>query len=307
MSSRGVCTPRVTRSRTAEGRFGASKVLAQADIQHLLLPLLDFPTFVALRQSSTEIRAAIQQVCEDLIQVLDRAASLYVSPRFTDGLHLIADHQPHIGCLLQTPILALVALDRYDDIIGSSYHLLQAHLSRQQKLAVSRSLRLAASLTPPSNRHGARYMLLHLSVRLGMFTESAAVLRELLQDAEQAVRGLQDTHRHEMEQPPATAAAHYTLAGFYTYHHRRPELSNALSKANEHLQAALRIQTRQLGPLHVATLCSQVGARAAPVARGGEGGREGEGRGARPKGDAGTGGKGGRADGSSVWGVEGGG
>ena len=42
------------------------------------------------------------------------------------------------------------------------------------------------------------------------------------------------------------------------YHHRRPELSNALAKAQQHLGQALRIQTRQLGPLHVSTLCSQL-------------------------------------------------
>ena len=32
----------------------------------------------------------------------------------------------------------------------------------------------------------------------------------------------------------------------------------ALSKAQRHLDAALRIQRRQLGALHVSTLCSQL-------------------------------------------------
>ena len=73
------------------------------------------------------------------------------------------------------------------------------------------------------------------------------------------VAGLYEHYRDSIDPPPATAAAHYTLAGFYTYHHRRPELSErALEKAQTHLMLALRIQTRQLGHLHVSTLCSQL-------------------------------------------------
>ena len=159
-------------------------------------------------------------------------------------------------------MLAIVARDRYDELIGSSYHLLQAHLSRLQKLTVSHALRSAAAamatsaLGPP--RPAARFKLLHLGVRLGMFTESSQLLRELLEAAEEAVQGLGDMHRSTRDQPPTTAAAHYTIAGFYTYHHRQPELSGALEKAMEHLNIALAIQQRQLGSLHVATLCSQL-------------------------------------------------
>ena len=91
-----------------------------------------------------------------------------------------------------------------------------------------------------------------------MFTESAAQLRLLHHAAEEAVLGIAQHYCAELEQPPTIAAAHYTLAGFYTYHHRRPELTNALAKAQAHLQFALQIQTRHLGQLHVSTLCSQL-------------------------------------------------
>ena len=101
-------------------------------------------------------------------------------------------------------------------------------------------------------------MLLHLGVRLGMFTDTSDTLKELLHSAQEAVGGLQAIHGGPKTQAPAVAAAHYTLAGFYTYHHRRSELTDALRKAQDHLQTALRIQMRQLGPLHVATLCSQL-------------------------------------------------
>lgn len=234
----------------------ASNVLATGDIMSLLLPLLDFKTFVRVRLTSKAVCAATQEVCEDLIKVLERAAVLYISPKFAAGLDLIQEHEPHIIWLLQTPALAVVAPKRYATLIASSYHLLQAHLSRLQKLAVSLSLRRASaeSATPAASR----YMLMHLGVRLGMFTESASTLTALHASAEEAVVGMQEAHRTEMEQPPETAAAHYTLAGFYTYHHRRQELKTALEQAAKHLEKALRIQTRQLGQTHITTLCSQV-------------------------------------------------
>lgn len=226
-------------------------------------------------------------------------------------------------------------MDRYDSLVADAYHLLQAHLTRLQKLGVSSSLRRAAKALSTARhgtpRHAARYRLLHLGVRLGMFTESNAVLKELLDNAQEAVRaprgrrargrgsrphartaaartrtrhrprtrrrtshrardpsrrrslsaepsrpsfgasaaagvawrsqldGLKDHHRNAMEQPPETAAAHYTIAGFYTYHHRRPDFEDhALDWAKDNLEKALRIQTRQLGKRHVSTLCSQL-------------------------------------------------
>ena len=48
-------------------------------------------------RSCKEVREAIQFVCEDLIQVLERAADLYISSRFAEGLRLIASHQPLIS------------------------------------------------------------------------------------------------------------------------------------------------------------------------------------------------------------------
>lgn len=42
----------------------------------------------------------------------------------------------------------------------------------------------------------------------------------LHQAAEEAVIGISGHYGDHLESPPAIAAAHYTLAGFYTYHHR---------------------------------------------------------------------------------------
>lgn len=162
---------RTTRSRTLllreRANALAARVLTSSDIQSLLLPRLDFKTFVALRGASKEICAATQQVCEDLIQVLERAAALYVSPRFAEGLALISEHNQHICWLIQTPVLAVVAAERHDALIGTSYHLLQAHLSRLQKLSVSLSLRRASQEPRAAMAEGARFMLMHLGVRLG--------------------------------------------------------------------------------------------------------------------------------------------
>lgn len=62
-----------------------------------------------------------------------------------------------------------------------------------------------------------------------MFTESRDALMTLLTAAQTAVEGLTAQHKHRTHQPPATAAAHYTLAGFYTYHHKREELPEVRS------------------------------------------------------------------------------
>jgi hypothetical protein len=122
-----------TRSHTRERAHAlAASVLASSDIQSLLLPRLDFQTFVALRSASKEICSAMQLVCEDLIQVLKRASALYVSPRFAEGLALVSEHHQPICWLIQTPVLAVVAAERQDELIGTAYHLLQAHLSRLQ-------------------------------------------------------------------------------------------------------------------------------------------------------------------------------
>ena len=318
--------PRATRSRhaaaVAETKALAQRVLSSPDIVHLILPQLGLREFVSLRGTCSEIKGATQTVCEDLIQILERASHLYISPQFADGLRLIAAHQPHVCWLLQSPVLAVVAIDRYDQLIQDAYHLLQAHLSRLQKLAVSRSLRRTAMVLAARASHAhaattgkwgssaalaaaakaagasssaqaagsssssafspaqagliakeaksgpravaaklvsARFRLLHLGVRLGMFTEDPNNLKELREAAEEAVDGLTEYHRWESTQPPETAAAHYTLAGFFTYHHRRDELQgHALSRAHTHLDAALRIQNKELGNLHVATLCSQL-------------------------------------------------
>ena len=72
------------------------------------------------------MRNAVQQVCEELGGVLERAARLYVSPRFEEALLLVSQHQPHLSWLLKTPALA-VCLPRYDEILCEAYHLLRLH------------------------------------------------------------------------------------------------------------------------------------------------------------------------------------
>lgn len=233
-------------------------VLSSDDMQTLLLPRLDFQALFSLWQTSTEIRRAIRRACHGFIEVLERAAALYVSPQFAEGLSLISEHGKYISWLIQTPALAIVAPERHEELVGTSYHLLQAHFTRLQKLAVSLSLQRASSKPRNPHQEGARFMLMHLGVRLGMFTESPPALLRLRTEAEAAVAGLTKYHKSKRHQPPATAAAHYTLAGFYTYHHRRSELPNALKEAESHLEIALRIQRRELGELHVSTLCSQL-------------------------------------------------
>eukprot|EP00322_Chrysochromulina_rotalis_P000163 CAMPEP_0115834006 /NCGR_PEP_ID=MMETSP0287-20121206/3464_1 /TAXON_ID=412157 /ORGANISM="Chrysochromulina rotalis, Strain UIO044" /LENGTH=342 /DNA_ID=CAMNT_0003287435 /DNA_START=1 /DNA_END=1029 /DNA_ORIENTATION=+ len=59
--------------------------------------------------------------------------------------------------------------------------------------------------------------------------------------------------------PPAlVASVRFSASLADTYHHKREELPDALSRAQEHLSEALRIQQRQLGPKHISTLCSQL-------------------------------------------------
>ena len=76
------------------------------------------------------------------------------------------------------------------------------------------------------------------------------------------MRGISAAFRSQREQTPTTAAAHYTLAGFYTYHHRREELGDALKKAQRHLEKALAIQKVRRGGPHASTrrpaTCMQV-------------------------------------------------
>ncbi|KAL1503319.1 hypothetical protein AB1Y20_011371 [Prymnesium parvum] len=255
--------PSTRRQRLTHGEAERSRqstlvenVFMSTDIVRILLPSLSFPSFVALRGTARDIRKTVQEACVELMHILQRAAELYVSPNFADALALVERHQPHLCWLLQTPALAVVAPDSYDEIIASAYHLLQAHLTRLQKLAVSVVLRRAASCTRNAK---SKFILLHLGVRLGMFTESTQQLRLLHEAAMQAVDGIRRHYGEGAEESPAIAAAHYTLAGFYTYHHRRKsELGDALEKAQRHLQQALNIQTRHLGSLHVSTLCSQL-------------------------------------------------
>ena len=67
-------------------------------------------------------------MCGELVAVLERAAALYVSPRYVEALQLVSAHKPHLAWLIQPPALAVVTADRYEDVITGAYHLLQARL-----------------------------------------------------------------------------------------------------------------------------------------------------------------------------------
>ena len=88
----------------------ASHVLFSLDLIRMLLPIIDFRSFVALRACCTEVRARIQEACEELIGVLERAAAMYVTPDFKTALHIAHDYDVHFGWLLQTPALATGSL-----------------------------------------------------------------------------------------------------------------------------------------------------------------------------------------------------
>lgn len=256
---------RARRQRARAREHAASlpaAIFTNRDIVRLLLPMLSARTFVALRCTSAEIRDSTQQVCLELVELLERTASLYISPAFADALRVATEHEPHVAWLLQTPVLGIVAPERYHSIISNAYHLLQAKFSRVQKLAVSNSLRNAADIGKEGQRLSelSRCVLLHLSVRLGMFTESRDELRTLHALAKEALLGIEAHFAGQLERPTSASAVHYTLAGFFTYHYRRRDLGMArpLVGANHHLKQALEIQAQRLGPAHVSTLCSNL-------------------------------------------------
>ena len=87
-----------------------------------------------------------------------------------------------------------------------------------------------------------------------------------MQAAERAIGGITECYAtgeldEEPESSPAVAAAHYTIAGFYTYHSKNDKLGEqreTLRKAQRHLEKALAIQVAILGHTHVSTLCTQL-------------------------------------------------
>ena len=121
---------RLTRSRhaanaAAQGVLNKT-VLAQPDIIHLMLPQLDFASFVSMHGTCREIRAGMQAVIEDLIQILERASSLYVSPRFAEGLALVAEHHPYVCWMLQ---VCAAARSSRPPCLGSCPHTYRAFFS----------------------------------------------------------------------------------------------------------------------------------------------------------------------------------
>ena len=268
--------------------------LASTDILSCLLPHLAFPAFLALRSTCTELHAATNTACKDVAKVLRHAAELYISPRFLEALRLVADHRRPLSWMLLTPALPVVYGEAYGDLVAAAYHLLQAHLTRVQKLRLSNLLRRAARQCIGPEHCEARCWLAHLAVRLGMFSECTQHLTELHDAARGALTDATAHFADAAAPPPLVAAIHYTLAGFYTcatptrlvhistpptpphtplllpilrrYHHRKSEdfsgedgpQGHTLERANGHLNKALEIQSQQLGALHISTLCSHL-------------------------------------------------
>ena len=190
--------------------------LASTDILSCLLPHLAFPAFLALRSTCTELRAATNTACKDVAKVLRHAAELYVSPRFLEALRLVADHRRPLSWMLLTPALPVVYGEAYGDLVAAAYHLLQAHLTRVQKLRLSNLLRRAARQCIGPEHCEARCWLAHLAVRLGMFSECTQHLTELHDAARGALTDATAHFADAAAPPPLVAAIHYTLAGFYT-------------------------------------------------------------------------------------------
>ena len=190
--------------------------LASTDILSCLLPHLAFPAFLALRSTCTELRAATNTACKDVAKVLRHAADLYVSPRFLEALRLVADHRRPLSWMLLTPALPVVYGEAYGDLVAAAYHLLQAHLTRVQKLRLSNLLRRAARQCIGPEHCEARCWLAHLAVRLGMFSECTQHLTELHDAARGALTDATAHFAAAAAPPPLVAAIHYTLAGFYT-------------------------------------------------------------------------------------------
>ena len=263
--------------------------LASTDILSCLLPHLAFPAFLALRSTCTELRAATNTACKDVAKVLRHAAELYVSPRFLEALRLVADHRRPLSWMLLTPALPVVYGEAYGDLVAAAYHLLQAHLTRVQKLRLSNLLRRAARQCIGPEHCEARCWLAHLAVRLGMFSECTQHLTELHDAARGALTDATAHFADAAAPPPLVAAIHYTLAGFYTCamptrlgrtahsssSHAAPRSAgtttgsrrtsaqdgphgHTLERANGHLNKALEIQSQQLGALHISTLCSHL-------------------------------------------------
>ena len=223
-------TSRATRSARATElalrRQVASSVLATADIQSLLLPLLDFRSFVALRRVSRDVCAAMQHVCEGLIDILRRAAKLYVSPKFADGLRLVAEHKPQLIWLLQTPALAIVAPERYDELIASSYHLLQARpLARTLAHALALALTLTPSLGPT--------LTLTLTVALTSPPHPAAGAPLAAPEALRLNLAAPRRRRARADEGAAGVAAHVAAPGREARHVYRIEARAALAAPGE--------------------------------------------------------------------------
>ena len=196
--------------------------------------------------------------------------------------------------MLLTPALPVVYGEAYGDLVAAAYHLLQAHLTRVQKLRLSNLLRRAARQCIGPEHCEARCWLAHLAVRLGMFSECTQHLTEL----HDAARGaLTDATAHfaaaAAAPPPLVAAIHYTLAGFYTcamptrlvhihtthtphtplllpilrrYHHRSRRTSAARTAPKATRSSAptatstrrWRFRASSSGALHISTLCSHL-------------------------------------------------
>ena len=115
-------------------------------------------------------------------------------------------------------------------------------------------------MKPPDER------CLSPSAQAAPLAERSPAASSRVQAAERAIGGITECYAtgeldEEPESSPAVAAAHYTIAGFYTYHSKNDKLGEqreTLRKAQRHLEKALAIQVAILGHTHVSTLCTQL-------------------------------------------------
>ena len=195
--------PRATRRRTLEHQQAvaslAAAVLGNSDIFRLILPMLPFGSFVALRAACSSVHGAAQDVCGELVGVLERAAALYVSPRYIEALQLVSEHQPHLAWLIQTPALAVVTADRYEDVVTGAYHLLQARAAPTAREPCASRAGAVFPTWPLCHRH--RCDTLPLATRAGAPDEGA--------EARRLARAKTSCHKAEFDSAaPVHAAAH---------------------------------------------------------------------------------------------------
>ena len=135
--------------------------------------------------------------------------------RFLEALRLVADHRRPLSWMLLTPALPVVYGEAYGDLVAAAYHLLQAHLTRVQKLRLSNLLRRAARQCIGPEHCEARCSL-RTSPSASACSRSARSTSPSSTTPRAAHHRRHRPLRRRRRAPPLVAAIHYTLAGFYT-------------------------------------------------------------------------------------------